>query len=64
MRADRRGWTTATDHGRLEPFLLYGESKPDSINRALSAAREILLDRIAHGELAPDPADAIFNIAE
>ena len=43
--------------------LLYGESKPDAINRAQSAAREIVLDRIAHGELPPESADAIFDIA-
>jgi predicted RNase H-like HicB family nuclease len=43
--------------------LLYGESKADAINRAQSAAREIILDRIAHGELAPDSAHAIFDIA-
>ncbi len=43
--------------------LLYGESKPDAINGTQSAAREIVLDRIAHGELPPDSADAIFKIA-
>jgi len=43
--------------------LLYGDSKPDAICRAQSAAREILLDRIAHGELPPDSASAIFDIA-
>ena len=32
--------------------ILYGESKQDAIQRAQSAAREIVLDRIAHGELA------------
>jgi predicted RNase H-like HicB family nuclease len=42
--------------------LLYGESKPDAINRVQSAAREIILDRIAHGELPPDSTDAIFEI--
>jgi predicted RNase H-like HicB family nuclease len=31
--------------------LLYGDSKPDAIQRAQVAAREILLDRIARGEL-------------
>lgn len=35
----------------LNVLFLYGESKPDAINRAQSAAREIVLDRIAHGEL-------------
>lgn len=43
--------------------LLYGESKPDAIRRAQSAAREIVLDRIAHGELSPDSAEAIFDFA-
>ena len=43
--------------------LLYGESKTEAIRRAESAAREIVLDRIAHGEMPPDSADAIFNIA-
>jgi predicted RNase H-like HicB family nuclease len=31
--------------------LLYGDSESDAIERAQSAAREIVLDRIAHGEL-------------
>ena len=44
-------------------LLLYGDSKEDAIQRAQSAAREILLDRIAHGELPPDSADAVFDIA-
>ena len=44
-------------------ILLYGDSKPDAIQRAQSAAREIVLDRIAHGELPPDSANAIFDIA-
>ena len=35
---------------------LYGDSRPDAIERAQSAARKIVLDRIAHGELAPDCA--------
>lgn len=43
--------------------LLYGDSKQDAIGRAQSAAREIVLDRIAHGELPPDSADAVFDIA-
>jgi predicted RNase H-like HicB family nuclease len=43
--------------------LLYGDSKQDAIQRAQSAAREIVLDRIAHGELPPDSADAVFDIA-
>ena len=43
--------------------LLYGNTKQDAIQRAQSAAREIVLDRIAHGELPPDSANAIFDIA-
>ena len=43
--------------------LLYGESKRDAIQRAQPAAREIVLDRIAHGELPPDSANATFDIA-
>jgi predicted RNase H-like HicB family nuclease len=43
--------------------LLYGDTKQDAIQRAESAAREIVLDRIAHGELPPDSANAIFDIA-
>ena len=43
--------------------LLYGDSKPEAIQRAQSAAREIVLDRIAHGELPPDSANAVFEIA-
>jgi len=43
--------------------LLYGESKQDVIQRAQSTAREIVLDRIAHGELPPDSADAVFDVA-
>ena len=43
--------------------VLYGDSRQDAIQRAQSAAREIVLDRIAHGELPPDSADAVFDIA-
>jgi predicted RNase H-like HicB family nuclease len=43
--------------------LLYGDSKQDAIQRAHSAAREIVLDRIAHGELPPDRAIVIFDFA-
>ena len=43
--------------------LLYGDSKQEAIQRAQSAAREIVLDRIAHGELPPDSANAKFDIA-
>jgi len=43
--------------------LLYGDSKQDAIQRAQSAAREIVLDRIAHGELPPDSVDTVFDVA-
>jgi predicted RNase H-like HicB family nuclease len=43
--------------------LLYGNTRQDAIQRAQSAAREIVLDRIVHGELPPDSANAIFDIA-
>jgi predicted RNase H-like HicB family nuclease len=43
--------------------ILYGDTKQDAIQRAQSASREIVLDRIAHGELPPDSANAIFDVA-
>jgi len=43
--------------------LLYGNSKLDAVKKAQAAAREIVLDRVAHGELPPDSADATFDIA-
>jgi predicted RNase H-like HicB family nuclease len=43
--------------------LLYGDSKQDAIQLVQSAAREIVLDRITHGELPADSANAIFDIA-
>jgi len=43
--------------------ILYGDSRQDAIQKAQSAAREILLDRIAHAELPPNSADATFDIA-
>jgi predicted RNase H-like HicB family nuclease len=43
--------------------LLYGASKQDAVQRAQSAAMEIVRDRIAHGELPPDSANAVFDIA-
>ncbi|MGA3098454.1 MAG: type II toxin-antitoxin system HicB family antitoxin [Bryobacteraceae bacterium] len=44
-------------------ILLYGASKQDAVQRAQSVAREIVLDRIAHRELPPDSANAVFDIA-
>jgi len=43
--------------------LLYGDSKSDAIQRAQTAAREIVLDRIAHGDLPADSANAVFDVA-
>jgi len=43
--------------------LLYADSKLEAIQKAQAAAREIVLDRIAHGELPPDSANAIFDVA-
>ena len=50
-------------HSQLHVNLLYGDSKQDAIQLAQSAAREIVLDRIAHGELPPDSANAVFDVA-
>ena len=36
--------------------LLYGNSREEAIDRAQKTAHEILVDRIAHGELPPDSA--------
>ena len=44
-------------------ILLYGSSKDDAIERAETAAREVVLDRIAHAELPADFANATFDIA-
>jgi hypothetical protein len=43
--------------------LLYGDSQQDAIQHTRSAAREMALDRIAHGELPPDSADALSDAA-
>jgi predicted RNase H-like HicB family nuclease len=43
--------------------LLYGATKQDAIQRAQSAAQEIVLDRIAHVELPPDSANTVFDVA-
>jgi predicted RNase H-like HicB family nuclease len=44
-------------------ILLYGESRLDAIQKAEAAAREIVQDRIAHGELPPLSANAVLDIA-
>ena len=43
--------------------LLYGDSEQDAIERAKSAAQEIVRDRIAHGELPASSGEAVSNIA-
>ena len=44
-------------------ILLYGDSKMDAVDRAQAASREIVRDRIAHGELPPDFAILAFDLA-
>jgi predicted RNase H-like HicB family nuclease len=44
-------------------ILLYGNSKLDAVDKAQAAAREIVRDRIARGELPPDFAIANFDLA-
>ena len=44
-------------------ILLFGDSKQDAMERAQSAAQEILLDRIARAELPPDSANTTFDVA-
>lgn len=44
--------------------LLYGDSRQDAIQRVQMAAREIVQDRIARGDLPPDSVKATFDIAE
>ena len=44
-------------------ILLYGESRHEAIARAEAAAREVVADRIAHGELPPDSAKTDFQVA-
>ena len=59
MRFDGR-WIA--EAGELN-VILYGESQQDVPQRAQSAAREIVLDRIAHRDLFPHSADAVFGVA-
>ncbi len=44
-------------------ILLYGNSKEDAIRKAEQAAKEIIADRIAHGELPADAANPEFAVA-
>ena len=43
--------------------LLYGNSRDEAIECAQKTAHEILLDRVAHGELPPGSAAATFLVA-
>jgi hypothetical protein len=43
--------------------LLHRNSQQDAIQHAQSAARETVLDRIAHGELPPDSPHALIEAA-
>lgn len=43
--------------------LLYGETRQDAILKAEAAAKEIVLDRIAHDELPADAMDPVFEFA-
>lgn len=43
--------------------LLYGDTRQDAVQKAEAAARDILLDRIAHNELPPESLHATFDIA-
>ena len=43
--------------------LLYGSSKEDAIERAESAAREIIADRIQRGDLPSEAANPIFAVS-
>lgn len=43
--------------------LLYGETRQEAIDKAEAAAKEIVLDRIAHNELPSDAVNPIFEFA-
>jgi len=43
--------------------LLYAESREEAIRKAQVAAREIIADRIAHGELPMEAANPEFAVA-
>ena len=44
-------------------LLLYGDSRDDAVQKAKSAALEIIADRIAHGELPDAAANPVFAVA-
>ncbi len=44
-------------------ILLYGRSREDAVQKAKTAAREIIADRIARGELPAEAANAVFAVA-
>jgi predicted RNase H-like HicB family nuclease len=43
--------------------LLYGATREDAVQKAQSVAREIIADRIAHGELPREAANPEFAVA-
>jgi predicted RNase H-like HicB family nuclease len=43
--------------------LLYGDTRDEAVEKAQSAAREIIADRIAHGELPDAAANPVFAVA-
>ena len=43
--------------------LLYGDTRDEAVEKAQSAAREIIADRIAHGELPDSAANPVFAVA-
>ncbi len=44
-------------------ILLYGATREDAVRKAQQAAREIIADRIARGDLPPDAANPVFAVA-
>lgn len=44
-------------------ILLYGDSKEEAIQKAQQAAKQIIADRIAQGELPVEAANAEFTAA-
>ena len=43
--------------------LLYGATREEAVQKAQDAARDIIADRIAHGELPPQAANPVFAVA-
>ena len=44
-------------------ILLYGATKEEAVQRVGAAAREIIADRIARGELPMEAANPVFAVA-